>query len=443
MSSKSKTAATKEEARPALVPKLRFPEFRGAEGWSEEKLDDLVHFQDGFAFKSTAFVKASEDATQVIRITDINNKNINEDKVYIPTAFLERNNLVKYGVEDGDLLLSLTGAAGFNFFFWNGGPATINQRTAKVTSKRKDGHALLRLLEPLIHEKLNERGEGQNNNLSKEFLNTIVLLVPEPAEQQKIAECLSSVDELMAAQARKVETLKTHKKGLMQQLFPREGETQPRLRFPEFQNAGEWEAKKLGQIAKYTKGFAFKSEDYKSQGVRIIRVSDLGTDFIKPNNEKLFISSEAEHEYARYKLTASEIIITTVGSKPELVDSAVGRGIYVTSNNEGLLNQNLLKLEVLPGVNSRFLFSHINTPEYQRFIASISRGNANQANIAVKDLMGFIIKAPSSAEQQRIATCLSSLDALITAETQKYEALKTQKKGLMQQLFPSPKEVEA
>jgi type I restriction enzyme S subunit len=54
------------------------------------------------------------------------------------------------------------------------------------------------------------------------------------AEQQKIADCLSSLDELIAAQARKVEALKTHKKGLMQQLFPREGETQPRLRFPEF-----------------------------------------------------------------------------------------------------------------------------------------------------------------------------------------------------------------
>ena len=69
------------------------------------------------------------------------------------------------------------------------------------------------------------------------------------AEQQKIAECLSSVDELIAAQARKVDALKTHKKGLMQQLFPREGETQPRLRFPEFQNAGEWEEKTLGELS--------------------------------------------------------------------------------------------------------------------------------------------------------------------------------------------------
>jgi type I restriction enzyme S subunit len=201
-------------------PRLRFPEFRDTGEWCEEALDDLAHFQDGFAFKSTDFVKAEEDATQVIRITDINNKNSNEDKVYIPASFLERNKLGKYLVDDGDLLLSLTGAAGFNFFFWNGGSAAINQRTAKVTFKRDSGNALLRLLEPLIYEKINERGEGQNNNLSKEFLGTIVLRIPEPAEQQCIADCLTALDTLITAATQELDTLKTHKKGLMQQLFP-------------------------------------------------------------------------------------------------------------------------------------------------------------------------------------------------------------------------------
>ena len=202
------------------TPRLRFPEFRDGPEWSEERLDDLVHLQDGFAFKSTDFVTAQADATQVIRITDINNKNTNEDKVYILDDLLERNKLGKYAVNNGDLLLSLTGAAGFNFFFWNGERATINQRTAKVTSKRKSGQALLRLLEPLIHEKINERGEGQNNNLSKEFLSTIVMLIPEPAEQQRIADCLSSLDAQIAAQSERLAALRTHKKGLMQQLFP-------------------------------------------------------------------------------------------------------------------------------------------------------------------------------------------------------------------------------
>ena len=58
-------------------------------------------------------------------------------------------------------------------------------------------------------------------------------------------------------------------------------------------------------------------------------------------------------------------------------------------------------------------------------------------------LLKYKFVVPKPDEQQRIATCLSSLDALITAKTQKHEALKTHKKGLMQQLFPSPEEVEA
>jgi type I restriction enzyme S subunit len=65
-----------------------------------------------------------------------------------------------------------------------------------------------------------------------------------------------------------------------------------------------------------------------------------------------------------------------------------------------------------------------------------------QTNLRKEDVVGFPLWAPRQpAEQQRIASCLSTLDALITAETQKHEALKTHKKGLMQQLFPSPEEV--
>ena len=66
-------------------------------------------------------------------------------------------------------------------------------------------------------------------------------------EQQKIADCLGSLDDLIAAEGRKLEALRRHKQGLMQQLFPRAGETQPRLRFPEFHNAREWQDERLGE----------------------------------------------------------------------------------------------------------------------------------------------------------------------------------------------------
>ena len=205
-------------------PRLRFPEFRGAGDWKKKSLFDLFHFQDGFGFNSTDFVNAEKGATQVIRIADINNKNMNVDKVYIPNAFHDSTGLTKYFVENGDLLLSLTGAAGFNFFLWNGDRAVINQRTAKITPKKRSNAALTRLLEPLIHERINVRGEGQNNNLSKKFLKTVVFRIPESDEQDRIADCLSALDARIAAQEEKLAALQQHKKGLMQQLFPKPAE---------------------------------------------------------------------------------------------------------------------------------------------------------------------------------------------------------------------------
>jgi type I restriction enzyme S subunit len=75
--------------------------------------------------------------------------------------------------------------------------------------------------------------------------------------------------------------------------------------------------------------------------------------------------------------------------------------------------------------------------EVWKRIASSSR---KDPNITGSDVSKYPISLPSLAEQQRIASCLSSLDELITAETQKLEALKTHKRGLMQQLFPSPED---
>ncbi|MGV3664686.1 MAG: restriction endonuclease subunit S [Leptospira bouyouniensis] len=206
------------------VPKLRFQEFVGAGDWEERKLGDVCDVQDGFAFKSFDFVDSAIGNVQVIRITDINNLNKNTSKVYVSNSLIAKNDLERYFVEKGDLLLSLTGAAGFNFFIWDGSKSLINQRTSKITPKDKSNLALRRLIEPLVYYKINFQGEGQNNNLSKEFLLDVDILLPFPPEQEKIADCLSSVDALIQEQLERVEGLKSHKKGLLQGLFPVMGE---------------------------------------------------------------------------------------------------------------------------------------------------------------------------------------------------------------------------
>lgn len=209
------------------LPKRRFPEFKNAPEWKEIEVGELFNLQDGYAFSSSDFVDFAIDTVQVIRITDINNHNKNESKVYIPKSSIEDMKLTKFWVEQGDLLLSLTGAAGFNFFAWDSEPALINQRTMKITLKNRANAAMKILLSSLIYDKINVHGSGQNNNLSKESLKAIKLLMPKPDEQQRIADCLSSIDELITAQSQKLDALRAHKKGLMQQLFPTTHEETP------------------------------------------------------------------------------------------------------------------------------------------------------------------------------------------------------------------------
>ncbi|RZG89848.1 restriction endonuclease subunit S [Acinetobacter pittii] len=208
----------------------------------------------------------------------------------------------------------------------------------------------------------------------------------------------------------------------------------PKLRFKEFD--GEWHQSSLGQLTNYFKGYAFKSESYKERGVRIIRVSDLGRDSIKYDNDAIFLDEAESSDYENWMLKKHDIIITTVGSKPHLIDSAVGRPIYIKNNYEGLLNQNLLVLRPINNeIEPYFIFSQLLDNKYLTHIETIQRGNANQSNITVKDLQEFKVFSTAKSEQTKIASFLSAVDEKIKQLTQKHELLSQYKQGMMQKLF--------
>ncbi|OYU43524.1 MAG: restriction endonuclease subunit R [Burkholderiales bacterium PBB4] len=255
-------------------------------------------------------------------------------------------------------------------------------------------------------------------NISKEHFFGVEIPTPSSSEQRKIAACLGSLDELIAAQGRKVEALKTHKKGLMQQLFPREGQTQPRLRFPEFENAGDWEVKAIGEIFRVTRG----------EVLSMTSVQD------EASEEAAFpvYSSQTKNKglagyYSDY-LYEDAITWTTDGANAGDVNFRPGK-FYCTNvcgvliNKEGYANACVAAL--LNGV-TRSHVSYVGNPKLM---------NGVMAKIE--------IPLPSVAEQQRIAESLASLDALIRSATLELDTLKTHKQGLMQQLFPAPEEVEA
>jgi len=435
MSSKSKSLRAfassretqNEDEKPALVPKLRFPGF--SEPWAHEPLSKVLkeHKIKNAAGRDVFSVSMEYGIVNQIELlgrsfaaADTSHYTIGRryDVVYTKSPLKAFPfGIVKQCKFDGEVALSpLYGV----FTPPNPHLGLMIEAYFESPNRSKD------FLSPLCQK-------GAKNTLqitNTTFLSGRLPLPTQPPEQQKIAECLSSVDELIAAQARKLDALKTHKKGLMQQLFPREGETQPRLRFPEFQNAGEWVEQPLGQLieiasgqvdpkqAPYCDSPQIGSENIESHSGKLVNVKSAG--------DKGVISGN-------YAFDENDILYSKIRPALNKVAAPAFKGIcsadiYPIRPADGSLLRSYLFYLLL---SQEFLDHAIRNSERGK-IPKINR----DALVTYKTLI------PSPGEQQRIASCLTSLDDLIAAQTQKHEALKTHKKGLMQQLFPSPEEVE-
>lgn len=431
MSSKNKIATSKAEAKPTLVPKLRFPEFRGTEGWMPVTLQ-----------------KASTPVTERVGERKLTPVSISAGIGFVPQAEkfgrdISGDQYQRYTlVSDGDFVYNKGNSLKFpqGCVYQLQGWGKVAAPNVFICFRLKDGYSagfFQNCFEQNMHgmqlKKHITSGARSNGllNISKEHFFSIEIPTPSPAEQQKIADCLSSVDELIAAQARKVEALKTHKKGLMQQLFPREGETQPRLRFPEFQNAGAWEETRLGQLGELVSGLTYSPDDVRESGLLVLRSSNVQNGEITLDDN---VYVDPAIKGANLSQPNDILICVRNGSKALIGKSAlIPEGMPLCTHGAFMT----VFRARLPG----FVFQLFQTARYQKQVAGDLGATINSINGS--QLVKYKFGVPKPAEQQRIASLLSSLDTLITAESQKLGALQAHKKSLMQQLFPSTEEAAA
>lgn len=429
MSSKTQTTATKEDSTPMLVPKLRFPEFRGADKWKNKRLGELFADRQESGLSGLPLLSLM-DKEGIVPQEDSNRKNnSNSDK----SKYLR--------VVPGDIAYN-------TMRMWEGRSALVGLEglvspAYTVCEPQPGVHSLLfsyYFKTPQLIEQFRRFSQGlvkDTLNLKYPAFAQILASVPTYPEQKKIAECLSSVDELLAAQAQKVDALKTHKKGLMQQLFPREGETQPRLRFPEFQNAGEWEMQRVDKRGNVLAGkaLAVKSPGPLRPYLRTKNVLDGAIDL-----SDVLTMPMTDAEFSRFEILDGDILLNE-GQSLELVGrTSIYRGEF---GGRVAMQNALLRFRAFPSTCPEFAAQAFQQCQKDGTFASIATQTTSVAHLGSSRFCALKLSwPPTLPEQQRIATCLSSLDALITAESQKYQALKTHKKGLMQQLFPSPEEVD-
>ncbi len=260
--------------------------------------------------------------------------------------------------------------------------------------------------------------------INNETFMAMPLAIPPDQEQQKIADCLSSLDNLITAENKKLDALKTHKKGLMQQLFPAEGETVPRLRFPEF--SGDWEERKLGEVAQFASGGTPSKDIPAYWGGNIPWISASSMYETDLHSSELNITELAVSNGARIAKKGSLLILV----RGSMLYNRVPMGI---ATRDVSFNQDVKSLTLGKEINVKFILYQLLAFEQK---IPVDKTGIGAGKIDTDKLRDISIYLPPIPEQQKIADFLSSVDELISAQIQKIDALKTHKKGLMQQLFP-------
>lgn len=399
----------RDKKKSDLVPRLRFPAFRDVGEWEIKKLSELIKM----IIPPKKLLTSEYQKSGLFPIVDQSQKYIagwTNDKFSIIDKYQA---VIIFG--DHTCILKLIespfaqGADGIKIFYC---PSDV---LTKYTYQYL-------LFNPIKMEEYK-----RHFSILKE---KSITYPNDKIEQQRIVDCLSSLDERIAAETSKLDRIKDHKKGLLKQLFPVEGETLPQLRFPEFRDAGEWKKITLYNICDILPGYTFpEALQGKQYGqYPFCKVSDISK-AISDDGGLLHRAINYIDSADLSILKAKPIPIgTTVFAK---IGEALRLNRRAISTVECLIDNNAVGIKAKPGKLINYFLYILS----QRIDLNEYCGGA-VPSVSKTVLENIAVVIPTCSEQQRIANCLSSLDELIAAQTQKINLLKDHKKGLMQQLFP-------
>lgn len=401
----------------AVVPRLRFSEFQSAPEWKEKKLSAEVFLVSGLHLAPNQYGTSGE-VPYFTGPSDFTNSLQNVTKWTKASTSTAKQH---------DTLITVKGSGVGEIWYLEMPLVAIGRQLMAVRTNGCSSRFIFQLL-LLKRSRFEDLAAGNLiPGLARGDILDLIAPIPEEDEQQKIADCLSSLDELIAAQGRKVEALKTYKRGLVQQLFPREGETRPRLRFPEFAKTGAWHTQKVASLLSKA-SFAVSvdpEETYREIG---IRSHGKGIFHKEPVFGKVIGDKRV------FKVVQDALVLNIVFAWEQAVATTSEKEVGMIASHRFpmyVAKPNMCDVEYVKGF---FL-----TKEGKRLLGVASPGGAGRnKTLGQKDFDNLEIALPVSVnEQTRIANCLSSCDATITIESDKLESLKAHKKGLMQQLFPS------
>jgi type I restriction enzyme, S subunit len=415
-----------------LIPKLRFPEFINGGNWSEKRISELGDTING--------------------LTGKNGEDFGTGKLYVTYKQVFDNSIIDFRkcgkveidenenqntLQKGDILFTTSSET----------PNEVGFASVLVDSPKENVYLnsfcfALRPFElentqpqfsrylfhsPVYRKSVTVIAQGSTRyNLSKVAFLNLKVPIPESKEQQKVASCISSLDEVIIAETQKLDLLKDHKKGLMQNLFPQEGQKVPKYRFKEFENDGVWVKKRLGDLGHFLGGGtpSRSNEDYWIGNIPWISSSDIKEDDIHNISISQYINENAIIESATKKIPKGSVLFV----------SRVGVGKLAINTIELCTSQDFTSFLPKKDVLNFFIGYYFSAKT--NLLLSLNQGTSIKG-FSKGDFENLILPYHNNIkEHKKIASCLFALDELIMAQAERIEQLKKHKTGLMQGLFP-------
>ncbi|MCZ8022849.1 MAG: restriction endonuclease subunit S [Cyclobacteriaceae bacterium] len=411
-----------------LVPKFRFPEFKNQGEWEAKELNKLGKLVNGLTYSPD---DVREEGLLVLRSSNIQNGEIVlEDNVYVRPD-VKGANLA----EPNDILICVRNGSkaliGKNAIIPQGMPLCTHGAFMTVFRSNIPKFVFQLFQTNSFAKKVaGDLGATINSINGSNFLKYEFLIPKIPDEQNKIAACLTSLDMVITAERKKLDALREHKKGLLQNLFPQEGETVPKVRFKEFEDSGEWEVKELNELGFLINGLTYSPEDVRDNGLLVLRSSNI-QDGIIDLKDCVYVKEDIKG--ANLIETKDILVCVRNGSK-----NLIGKNAIIPDDIPFATHGAFMT--VFRANNPDFVYQLFQTDYYDKQVKADLGATINSIN--GRNFIKYEFPIPKNPkEQQKIASALSSIDELIIAQGQKLEALQLHKKGLLQGLFPNLNEV--
>lgn len=394
------------------VPKRRFKEFVSDGEWVKRELGDVSTSYSG----GTPTVGNREyygDEIPFIRSAEINSE---FTELSLTKIGLEKSSAKMVNI--GDILYALYGATSGEVGI-SKIKGAINQAVLCIIPQSEyDSNFIVHWLRFQKENIINTYLQGGQGNLSGSMVKELVINFPKLSEQRKIGKLFQKLDRLISIHQHKLDKLKNLKKAYLSEMFPAEGKRVPKRRFPGFE--GEWEQKKLGDIAEIYDG-THQTPRYTHKGVMFLSVEN-----IKTLKSSKYISKDDFIKDFKIFPQNGDVLMTRIGD--------IGTSNVVNTDSElaFYVSLALIRSSVL---DSNFLNISISSSNFQKELWRRTLHIAFPKKINKNEIGEVSILFPCIAEQKQIGEFFHKLDNSITLQQQKLDKLNDLKKAYLNELF--------